>query len=1411
MKKQATEQRMGAGGSMAACLRIAAVAIAVGCAATARAGLFDAWGKKMPITFSGYTRSETLTNFPVMVVFSNGVPSGFSYADFLSNTNRDLRFSDVSGNTELYYEIDTWNTNGASYVWVQVPALANNTTIYAYWGMLDQSAPAYTTNGATWDSAFRGVWHMNSANSTNRDSTAGGNHATSVGTLTFGSSGFIGQATAFGGSGNLSAGTNSLGVDAANKTLSAWMYPTNWTSDPTSIVDKENGTSGWGFWMQRANGKPWWWPQSSQDKMDNGPASASLSTWTHVVLTCNTNKTITFYINGQTNSVQTAGVVDGATGTQRLLFGAMRTDQNRFKGSLDEIRIEGVIRSSNWVWATYQNMASNSVFGTKGTIETGGLGTPSIMTLVPANITTTGASLNGSLSATGTSATAVWVFWGNTDQGATNTGWVGTNSWPAPQSTGTFSYAATLTPDQTYTYRYAASNTAGWAYGGPRTFNNGQVTVLATDAIARVDNPSDTGRFTVFRPNWATNGALTVSYSMSGSATNGVDYSPLSGSATILDGQSNVDVVVSALWNPAVTNDQQAVLTLSTGSGLYAIGSPNAATVTIVAATTWYVATNGSDSAAGTNWATAFQTVSNGVARAGTVGTVYVSNGSYSVSVPIIISNNITLRSVNGRDATTVYCTTGTTTNVLTLAAAGAMVDGFTFTNGTRGGVVMNAGTLRNSAVRSCGWNNGGRPGIYATGGLIDSCLVANCYGRGGGGIRINGANVVVRNSTLIGNDAAMGGGGNGGGVYIESGGSGALIERCVIANNSAVQGGGAELDGAGVLRNCLVVSNRTTATTTAGAGVAITVAGARVENCTLAANTASGDGAGLYQTAGAVTNTIVYFNVTNPGRTTPNDVYKTGGTFAYGCATPLLSGGGDVNNLSGDPGFLNAATGDYSLNLASPCVDAGAALAGIVTNDLAGAGRPQDGNGDSTAAWDMGAYEVASATTGALRCDFYAPTVVAFDNLNAAFTAQAGGTNLTSLTYQWDFDNNGSFDGSGKTPSWTYNAVGLYSVKLEVGNGVGETAVMVRTNYIYVAPSTIYAATNGGSVFPFATWANASTNIQNAVNAGITIGATGSVVVLSNGLFRIDAEIAVTNGITVRSLAGAAGTTVARAAAGSATPQHRIFNLSHAGAVLDGLTITNGYGSSQGAGITMSAGTVRNCVVARNANTGGINMSAGAVSNCVIANNDARGGAGVYMGAGCVVQNCSIVSNRAWNSSATGSGGVVMNGGGVLRNCLVAYNSGGNRSAGVDGISGSPVVESCTIAANSNSLAFSSGGGLYLASGTATSCIVWGNMSTGGTNDNVRTNDIALCAYSCAPELTNSINKNLTGNPLFKNAALGNFTLQAGSPCINSGTNLSWMANAVDLAGASRIQGRLVDMGAYEATPAGGTAVLFW
>lgn len=56
------------------------------------------------------------------------------------------------------------------------------------------------------------------------------------------------------------------------------------------------------------------------------------------------------------------------------------------------------------------------------------------------------------------------------------------------------------------------------------------------------------------------------------------------------------------------------------------------------------------------------------------------------------------------------------------------------------------------------------------------------------------------------------------------------------------------------------------------------------------------------------------------------------------------------------------------------------------------------------------------------------------------------------------------------------------------------------------------------------------------------------------------------------------------------------------------------------------------------------------------------------------------------------------------------------------------------------------------------------------------------------------------TADPLFSNAAAGDFTLQAGSPCINAGNNDSVPDFTVlDLAGHARIFAGTVDMGPYE------------
>jgi hypothetical protein len=59
-------------------------------------------------------------------------------------------------------------------------------------------------------------------------------------------------------------------------------------------------------------------------------------------------------------------------------------------------------------------------------------------------------------------------------------------------------------------------------------------------------------------------------------------------------------------------------------------------------------------------------------------------------------------------------------------------------------------------------------------------------------------------------------------------------------------------------------------------------------------------------------------------------------------------------------------------------------------------------------------------------------------------------------------------------------------------------------------------------------------------------------------------------------------------------------------------------------------------------------------------------------------------------------------------------------------------------------------------------------------------------------------VHGNVPNDPLFVNASAGNFHLQSGSPCINSGDN-ACISTPADFDGNPRIVGGTVDMGAYE------------
>ena len=107
-------------------------------------------------------------------------------------------------------------------------------------------------------------------------------------------------------------------------------------------------------------------------------------------------------------------------------------------------------------------------------------------------------------------------------------------------------------------------------------FTQPSVSIAATNPNA--SEPSTTGTFTVTRSN--NSGNLTVNYGVAGTATNGTDYSTLSGSVVIANGQTSATVTVTPINDAVAEPTENVVLTLSTGTG-YTVGAQNTATVNI--------------------------------------------------------------------------------------------------------------------------------------------------------------------------------------------------------------------------------------------------------------------------------------------------------------------------------------------------------------------------------------------------------------------------------------------------------------------------------------------------------------------------------------------------------------------------------------------------------------------------------------------------------------------------------------------------------------------------------------------------------------------------------------------------------------------------------------------------------------
>jgi hypothetical protein len=245
-------------------------------------------------------------------------------------------------------------------------------------------------------------------------------------------------------------------------------------------------------------------------------------------------------------------------------------------------------------------------------------------------------------------------------------------------------------------------------------------------------------------------------------------------------------------------------------------------------------------------------------------------------------------------------------------------------------------------------------------------------------------------------------------------------------------------------------------------------------------------------------------------------------------------------------------------------------------------------------------------------------------------------------------------------------------------------------------------------------------------ITAGVAAATRGDTLLISDGLYN-EHGIVVTQSLTLMSVNGSAVTTVnGQGLVGSGA----IFQVSSSNTDevdIQGLTITGG-GSSSGATVRQVSGLlkVRNCIFATNYNASvnsiGYQRSNTFVIDCVFRNNNAENYSGVF---GVTAIRCLFYGNTGWNNAIPLAGS-------DATNCTIYGNSGGFYGGGVSDVN-------------------------------ADNCIIWGN------DQPQRSVTVGTITYSIV-QGGYAGTGNLSSDPLFVNAANGDFHLQTNSPAKNSG-----------------------------------------
>ena len=511
------------------------------------------------------------------------------------------------------------------------------------------------------------------------------------------------------------------------------------------------------------------------------------------------------------------------------------------------------------------------------------------------------------------------------------------------------------------------------------------------------------------------------------------------------------------------------------------------------------------------------------------------------------------------------------------------------------------------------------------------------------------GVRPVIEFNVISGNTAESE---EGGGIYCSS--TAPIIRNNVIADNSSGRDGG-------------------------GLFVHFSCRNAQLINNTIAGNQTDGEGGGIYSESTedplVMRNMILWGNTA--GGTGTKNLFAPSNTVTYSIVEGAWPGTG---NLNADPLFVNAASGDYHLQSASPGIDAG--------DPSDPFDREPEPNGSRI---NMGVYGNTPDAT------LSAATGLSVTALTPISGPPEGGTSVT-ITGSGFGTNTGTvtFDGvAASVVSWSDTQISVTTPAHDGGGSVAITitasgggSVTLQDAFTYTGPALIRVPEDYSL-------------IQTAIN----FAQPGDTIEVAPGTYNETNIDLLGRDVVVRSQSGNPEDTIIDAAGGE-----RVFSVQSGetqAAVITGFTMRGGTYRGAGVYISNASPTISNCIIEDMTLTevGGdgagihVNFGSPVIDGCIIRNNTgsiASRGGGIYLnnGDGHILNN--IIMNNVTGSSGDGAGIYIGNGSEpvIEFNVISGNTAESEEGGGIYCSSTAPIIRNNVIADNSSGR---DGGGLFV------------------------------------------------------------------------------------------------------------------